>query len=172
MLIGEDLVHRLGADGDNQPDLVAIDRLGDGRRTVAHEAADFLDSYPVVRQQRDEVWRTSRGVHSSARPAPPSGAVLESAGTSSSWCPRGHVPSARRRHVEVPAAGLPGHPPGRRDPTAVHAPPRSGRLRGGSRRRGVQAVRSGRLDQGHGLPERERLRRTAFLTNGVYPQAW
>ena len=31
MLVGEDLVHRLGPDGDDRPDLVAIDRLGNVR---------------------------------------------------------------------------------------------------------------------------------------------
>jgi hypothetical protein len=31
LLVGEDLVHRLGPDGDNRPDLVAIDRLSNVR---------------------------------------------------------------------------------------------------------------------------------------------
>ena len=30
MLVGEDLVHRLGSDVDNRPDLVAVDRLATG----------------------------------------------------------------------------------------------------------------------------------------------
>jgi hypothetical protein len=54
MLVGEELVHRLGPDDDDRPDLVAVDRLGDVRRTVTHEAADLLDRHPVVRQQRDK----------------------------------------------------------------------------------------------------------------------
>ena len=47
MLVGEDLVHRLGPNGDDRPDLVAIDRPSNVRRTVAHEAADLLDRHPV-----------------------------------------------------------------------------------------------------------------------------
>ena len=53
MLAGEDLVHRLGLDGNDRPDLVAVDRLGDVRRTVTHEAADLLDRHPVVGTGRE-----------------------------------------------------------------------------------------------------------------------
>jgi hypothetical protein len=57
------------------------------------------------------------------------------------WCRHGRVPSATRRNEEVPAGRRRSRPPGRHDPTAAHVPPRSGRLPGGLRNVGVQAVR-------------------------------
>ena len=61
MLAGEDLVHRLGPDGDDRPDLVAVDRLGGVRRTVACEAADLLDGISLSDSRETKVWRSSTG---------------------------------------------------------------------------------------------------------------
>jgi len=46
MLVGEDFVHRLGPDGDDGPDLVAVNRLGDvrssrGRVTACSNVSDL-----------------------------------------------------------------------------------------------------------------------------------
>ena len=46
MLVGEDFVHRFGADGDDGPDLVAVNRLGDvrssrGRVTACSNVSDL-----------------------------------------------------------------------------------------------------------------------------------
>jgi len=42
-LAGKQLVHRIGASTDDGPQLMPVDRLGDGRGTVANQARYLFD---------------------------------------------------------------------------------------------------------------------------------
>ena len=50
----EELVHDLGACGDDRPQFAAVDDLGCPGGGVSDEAGDFLDADPVVAHQADE----------------------------------------------------------------------------------------------------------------------
>jgi hypothetical protein len=93
----EELVHDLGACGDDRSQFAAVDDLGGAGGGVSDEASDLLDADPAVAQQADE-----GGPQLARRPASPPP------------LPGSSVPpeAAEGRAQPVTCAGVPGQEPG------------------------------------------------------------